>query len=87
MFIGNNLAYLKFDLSSIPEGAYNIRAYLGLYTGAIVSQTTEVIVMFCEDNDWSELGITWSNKPSPESFYVFQTVAKASTWYTYIINE
>jgi hypothetical protein len=85
---GISLAYLKFDLSSIPEGAYNIEAQLGLYTGVVVSQTVNIIVVFCEDNDWSELGITWSNRPSfeGEGFGCSNNITKASTWYGFTIN-
>jgi hypothetical protein len=73
MYVGANseqdFAYVMFDLSSLPLDAYIISAKLKVYLsstgGDIYWYPADTIgAYYCSDNSWTELGITWNNKPS-----------------------
>ncbi len=57
------VSYLKFDLSSIPQGSTINSAELQLYAWYTSDVTAHVGAHYCQDNTWSEIGITWSNAP------------------------
>jgi hypothetical protein len=64
-----DFTYVKFDLTSIPSGANVVGATLLLYLsstgGSIYAIPADTIgAYYCSDNSWTELGITWNNKPS-----------------------
>jgi hypothetical protein len=74
-----DFTYVKFDLSSIPAGANILSANLSLYLldtgGDIYWSPADLIgAYYCSDNSWSELGITWDNRPT------FNALA-TDTWY------
>jgi hypothetical protein len=82
-------SYLKFDLSSIPSEANIESAKLELYTAyRMGDETSNVEVHYCEDNAWTEIGITWNNAPSfdPESSST-SSVAFEETWYSWVLTE
>lgn len=79
--------YLKFDLSSIPSDAEIVESVLWLYTGAIISKTATILVLYCPDNSWKELEMTFMNHPDFEASGFTQKVAKSSTWYGWNINN
>ena len=61
--------YVMFDLSSLPPAAHIISATLRMYLsstgGDIYGLPADRIgAYYCSDNSWSELGITWNNKPT-----------------------
>jgi uncharacterized repeat protein (TIGR01451 family) len=59
-------SFLKFDLSSIPPGAYIENAYLGLYHHFGVytdGRWCWVEVWTVENDNWTESTIDWSNQP------------------------
>jgi len=59
-----NYAYTMFNLSSIPSDANVISAEFKVYLSDIEGYTGS-IGTHCSSNDsWTELGITWNNKPS-----------------------
>lgn len=57
------VAWLKFNLSNVPDGAVVTSAALELYCG-LVTETLNVSAHFCSDNIWNELTITYGNQPS-----------------------
>ena len=71
LYVGANseldYTYMKFDLASIPSGANIISATLAVYylgrSGTVYVGET-IGAYYCSDNSWTELGITWNNKPS-----------------------
>lgn len=60
----NERAYLKFDLSSIPDNAVIISATLHAYTyyGAY-SQDVTISAYSVSNDSWTEDSITWNNRP------------------------
>jgi hypothetical protein len=64
-----NYTYIMFDLSSIPSDADIKSANLSLYLygtrGDVYGVPADKIGVYrCSDTSWTELGITWNNKPS-----------------------
>jgi hypothetical protein len=62
-------AYVMFDISSLSSEAHIISAQLKVClkttTGAVYAMPADSIgAHYCSDNSWTELGITWNNKPS-----------------------
>jgi hypothetical protein len=96
MYVGANseqdFAYIMFDLSSLPLDAYIISAKLKVYLsstgGDIYWYPADTIgAYYCSDNSWTELGITWNNKPSFNadptdtwSFSILYTVKVYKSW-------
>ena len=62
---GHYYTYVKFDLSSIPEGSTIVSAKLKLYVtytaGSIAGRTAKA---YRVTEDWNESDITWNNKPN-----------------------
>jgi len=87
-----DFTYVTFDLSSIPADANIISAKLKVYlssTGGSIywSPADRIGAYYCSDSSWTELGITWNNKPSfnPEptdawSFSIIYYVKRYKTW-------
>jgi hypothetical protein len=57
-------AYLMFDLSSLPSEANIISADLMVYLSSIAGYTGSIGAHYCSNDDWTEIGITWNNKPA-----------------------
>jgi hypothetical protein len=64
---GNERIYLKFDLSSIPDGAKVTKVWLRLYCFSALDDSVDAW-MWGIEGAWDELSITWNNQPfDPES--------------------
>ena len=84
--------YILFNLSSIPSGANIISAKLELYLEATGGEiywypADKIGAYYCSDNSWTELGITWNNKPSFNleptdtwSFSILYSVQDYKSW-------
>ncbi len=73
-------AWLKFNLSSVPSGANITSIVLRVRTtlwGPFA--TNEVGVFYCNDNSWTEAGITWNNTSSAVETTPLRTVNITST--------
>ena len=82
--------WLKFDLSSIPEGAIGITAVLELYTTyEEVTNPHSVVACLILNNSWSEDTITSSNAPYYGGGVELDTeyVANDETWYEWDVTE
>jgi len=63
----NERTYLKFDVSSIPDGAIINEAILRLYCWSALYANVDAWLWGIEES-WEELTITWNNQPfDPES--------------------
>ncbi|NJE31112.1 DNRLRE domain-containing protein [Thermococcus sp. 18S1] len=61
----NERAYLKFDLSSIPDNAVIVSAVLRAYTySGAYSTPVNISAYAVSDDSWTEDSITWNTKPS-----------------------
>ena len=57
-------AYLMFDLSSLPAEANIVTADLMVCLSDIAGVVGSIGAHYCSNDDWTELGITWNNKPA-----------------------
>ncbi len=78
-----NFTYIVFDLSSIPSDADILSANLSLYLegtgGVIYGFPADTIGVYrCLDTSWTEVGITWNNKPGFDP-------TSTDTWYFGIV--
>lgn len=63
-----SLIFIKFNLSSIPNGSSIQSATLKLHTPDIKPIDSSVVSVYsCPDNSWNEYTICWNNKPSFDS--------------------
>jgi hypothetical protein len=60
----DDFSYLKFDLSIIPASYRIIGGTLSLYCSNTPGTGTAVGLRPVADKTWSEMGITWNNKPA-----------------------
>jgi hypothetical protein len=61
--LNSQYAYIMFDLSGIPSDANIISATLKVSLSDIGGYTGSIGAHHCPDVSWTELGITWNNKP------------------------
>jgi len=82
-----SIVWLKFDLSTVPDGAVVDMATLQLYT-SMVSETFNVHAYSCSDNSWTELSLTYSNMPSHNTTSMdSRLVATISQWYNWSVVD
>ncbi len=82
-----SIAWLKFNLSSVPDGAVVDVATLQLYSFA-VTETYNVYARFCSNISWTELTLTHANMPefnvtSMDS----EVVASSFRWYNWTVTD
>jgi len=83
------LTWLKFDLSSVPDGVVVDVATLQLHTSTVV-ETYTVYAHSCSVSSWTELTLTYSNKPSFNPTSMSSTVILAGTptkWYNWNVID
>jgi hypothetical protein len=83
--------WLKFDLSSVPEGAVGITAILELYECSLfgVSETHNVSAYLCLDSSWSEYTLKWVNEPfyNRTSCLDWTLIHTSETWYSWNVTK
>jgi hypothetical protein len=100
MYVGasseQDFTYVMFNLSSIPSDAEIISATLKFYLssteGEIYGSPADTIgTHYCSDNSWTELGITWNNKPDfnlePTSTWAFSLIYTVKVYKSWDITE
>lgn len=80
-----NRSYLKFDLSSIPNGAQITSARLKLYRVGLALQTettgAPMVQCYVANDDWDENTITWNLQPSVGEYLdSYENIAFWNTW-------
>jgi hypothetical protein len=85
--IYNYLAWLKFDLSTIPNGALIDEATLQVYVYT-VSETANVDAYSSSNNSWSELTLTYSDMPSYDATSLDTTIVTINNqWYNWSVVD
>ena len=85
--IYEEIVWLKFNLSDVPDGAVVDVATLELYC-IIAFETYNVYAHSCSDNSWTELTLTYSNMPSFNATSMDSTVVSTSTeWYSWNVID
>jgi hypothetical protein len=78
-----DLVWLKFDLSTVPNGAVIDGATLQLHT-SYVGETYSVHAYSCPNNSWTELTLKYSNMPSYNTTSMDSLlVATSNQWYNW----
>jgi len=89
--LGWYLTWLKFNLSTIPEGAFGFTAILELYTTLDgITKPHDVVARLILDNSWwTEETITAHNCPNYITSIELDIdyVANDETWYEWIVTE
>jgi len=82
-----SIAWLKFNLSSVPDGAVVDVATLQLYSYA-VTETYNVYARFCSNNSWTELTLTHANMPVFNATSMdSEVVTTSSKWYNWTVTD
>jgi hypothetical protein len=85
--ISEEIVWLKFNLSDVPDGAVVDVATLQLYSG-YVSETFNVYAHSCSDNSWTELTLTYANMPTFNTTSMDSTVVPTSfEWYNWTVID
>jgi 2',3'-cyclic-nucleotide 2'-phosphodiesterase (5'-nucleotidase family) len=61
---GNERAWLRFDMSSLPAGSMITGACLRLYCWTTTGASLEAAVHGSTNDSWAETGITWNTQPA-----------------------
>ncbi len=82
-----SMVWLKFSLSSVPDGAVVDVATLQLYSYA-VPETYNVYARFCSNNSWTELTLTHANMPVFNATSMdSEVVTTSSKWYNWTVTD
>ncbi|WP_168119710.1 DNRLRE domain-containing protein [Paenibacillus sp. HB172176] len=86
---GYRVSYLKFDLSSIASASDVQSATLRLNGSSQSSGNTSTIHLFgVSDDSWTESGITWNTKPTPDAAEITSgTVADTEQDYDFDVTS
>lgn len=83
----NMIIWLKFDLSSIPDGAVIDEATISLYA-SLVGETYNVQACSSSNNSWTELSLTYDNMPNYNTTSMDSVlVASANQWYNWTVVD
>lgn len=81
------IVWLKFNLSSVPDGAVIDGATISLHT-SVVGQTYNVQAYSCSDNSWTEVSLTYSNMPSYNTTSMDSvSVSTSNLWYNWSVVD
>ena len=88
-FLGpvESIGWLRFNLSSVPDGAVVDVATLQLYSN-VVTETYNVYARFCSNYSWTELTLTHANMPDFNATSMdSEVVATSSKWYNWTVTD
>jgi 2',3'-cyclic-nucleotide 2'-phosphodiesterase (5'-nucleotidase family) len=86
---GNERAWLKFDLSTLPAGTAITGATLQLWNYKSTGAALPVEVRGSSTDTWTETGLNWNNQPLFGSALATQTLASGATnlWYSWDVTS
>jgi 2',3'-cyclic-nucleotide 2'-phosphodiesterase (5'-nucleotidase family) len=85
---GNERAWLRFDLSTIPAGTSITGATLQLWNWKSAGAALPAEIHGSSTDSWVETSINWNNQPVFDSMLDTQTLAAGATnlWYTWNVG-
>ncbi len=84
---GDERAWLKFDLSSLPAGTNIGGATLQLWNFRAAGAALAVEARGASDDAWTETGLTWNTQPTPGAVLDTQTLAQTTgLWYSWNVG-
>lgn len=88
----HSFGWLKFDASSVPNGAIIDDATLQLYALPFVNAAPNVSAYSSSDNSWTEMTLTYANMPSYnttplDTTLVTTSVTSNGQWYNWSVAQ
>jgi hypothetical protein len=84
------IVWLKFNLSSVPDGAVvdNATLYMYLFYVNIISPLSyDVHAYSCSDNSWNQSSLTYSYMPSYNTTSMNSTSVSFTDWYSWNVVD
>lgn len=78
-------AYLKFDLSGVSGSGYTAR--LRVYGRSLASTTISTALHEVADDNWTEAGINWTNKPNIDDQLGTASVSTTYQWKDFDVTD
>jgi hypothetical protein len=81
------IVWLKFNLSSVPEGAVVDNSILIMYLFLYTPVSYNVHAYSCSDNFWNQSSLTYSNMPSYNTTSMNSTLVSSMGWYSWNVVD
>ena len=80
------IACLRFDLSSLPTGLVITRVKLRMYCWKVAGEAIRATCSGISDDGWSESSVTWSTRPGRGAPIDTTNLSSADTWYEWEVT-
>ena len=84
------IVWLKFNLSSVPEGAVVDNSTLSMYLSLVnylLPVSYNVHAYSCSDNSWNQSSLTYSNMPIYNTTSMNSTLVSSMGWYSWNVVD